>query len=541
MKQTLSRILIASFLSLLIFSSSFARQPLPGPEDFEPGVLLVKFKAAVSAETISETATTFGVQTNQLADVLQAMRAQYKVVASTTLTPLNIERWQFLDQHALTRTRQTILHTGLVEYVEPNYQRVAQAPRTDGPNDTYYQAGNQWWLEAVSADRVFAENILPVGQEVIVAVLDSGILLTHEDLTANLVLGKDYVIQNGVGNDDDGHGTHVAGIAGAVTNNNLGMAGIAGTANVKLMPIKILDHDGFGYDSDIAQGVIWAVDHGARVLNLSFGSTAMGKVLEDAIAYAYQKKCVIIASAGNDGDLDNPVIYPAAYDKVIAVAACTLAGVRAAYSEYHDYVDLAAPGGDDGTNAERMLSTYNQTNDSYAYAFGTSMAAPVVSGVAALLVLQDPRRTAEEIKQLLVSTADKIGSLQNDTDGWNRYLGWGRVNCFQALTRFITFQSRTTGRASYNYPNPFSPVVGEQTHILIPVAETGARARLRIFDSLGYLVCEKDNTGTQIWAGSIITWDGHDKNGDWVANGVYPYILDVDGKRYKNKIVVLNK
>jgi subtilisin family serine protease len=534
-------VLLISSCGLTFSGNAWEHVPMPGPGEAEPGVLLVKFKAAMTPEEIAQAAKTLGVSTQKTASVLQALRTAHQVANSTSITQINTERWEISKQQSLALAMQTIQQSALVEYVEPNYKRVALAPRADGPNDTFYQAGDQWWLEAISADRAFAEGVLPVGQDVVIAILDSGILLTHEDLQTNLVAGKDFVVFNGTANDDDGHGTHVGGIAGATTNNNLGMAGTAGNANVKLMPIKVLDDVGSGYDSDIAQGIVWAADHGVRVINLSLGSQNMGKVLEEAVDYAYEQGCVIVAAAGNDGDEGNPIIYPAAYNKVIAVGACTVAGERASYSEYHDYIDLVAPGGDDGTNADRMLSTYYLSDDSYAFGYGTSMAAPVVSGVAALLVLQDATRTVEEIRQLLINTADKIGSLQSDSDGWDRYLGWGRVNCYSALTRSITFQGRTTGRASYNYPNPFSPTVGEQTHILIPEAQAGSGAHLRIFDGLGYLVYEKSIPSAQVYTGSIIPWSGHDTNHDWVANGVYPYILEVGSKRFKNKIVVLNK
>ncbi|MBN1596251.1 S8 family serine peptidase [candidate division FCPU426 bacterium] len=518
---------------------------LPGPYDYEKDAVLVKFRAWPQDQMHPGQNQALDMQAGgaEAASARQALRVLHGVAQKQAL-PFSCEHWRLAEGGSVPETLKLLKQSPLVEYAEPNYQRAALAPRADGPNDPYYQSGAQWWLEHIQADRLFAENRVPQGQEVVIAVLDSGIAANHEDLAARLVPGKDFINPNGTAEDEDGHGTHVAGIAGAVAGNSAGIAGVACGAPVKLMPVKIMQ-DRVGYDSDIAQGIRWAADHGARVLNLSFGSEAMGRYLEEAVDYAYNRGCVLVGAAGNDavneyGQPYNPKIYPAAYGKVIAVAACTRAGVRAAYSEFHDYVDLAAPGGDDGTTAEMIISAYAWSPASYVYQFGTSMAAPIVSGTAALLIIQDPTRSPEAVKEQMVITADKIGTLAQDADGWDRYLGWGRVNAYQALTHTLTFTPAPAGRQAYNYPNPFQPTRGESTCILIPAADNGQAATLRIFDSLGYLLWTKDVPAAQVYPGQVISWDGRDKNGDWVANGVYPFVLEVGDKVYRNKIAVLN-
>ncbi|MCD4813712.1 S8 family serine peptidase [bacterium] len=509
---------------------------------YKPGELLIKFKSQLSEESIVHAAQSLGLQTKEKKVLQQALLSPYGKKISTISERLGVGQWQLADPNTLQQVLKTLQQSSLVEYIEPNYRRIATAPLTNGPNDAFYQNGSQWWLEAVAADRAFAEGLIPSGNTIIIAIVDSGIRLDHQDLSAQLVTGRDYVNLNGNANDDEGHGTHVAGIIGATTHNTIGIAGTACDGSIQLMPIKALDSDGVGFDSDIAGGIIWAVDHGARVLNLSFGSDAMGKTLQDAVDYAYQQGCVVVASAGNFAQEGNPIFYPAAYPSVIAVAATTSTGAWADYSEYHDYVDIAAPGGhDSGNNATMLLSTYFMADDSYAYSYGTSMASPVVAGAAALLLIQNSDLAPDEVKNRLCMTATKTGSLVNDPDGWNRQLGWGQVNVYQALRNTTTYVLKKTGRSSYNFPNPFQPARGEKTEIMIPAEQAGGVVKLTILDAMGHLVYTQTVSGSVVYPGATLVWDGHDNQGDWVANGIYFYRLDVNGEIYENKIAVLNQ
>lgn len=466
------------------------------------------------------------------------------------IAALDVDRLAVASDSSFARVLSQLQASSAVVYAQPNYLRAALAPLANGPNDPYYQSGAQWWLEAVGADRVWVEDndLLPPasGRLVVIAILDSGIMPTHQDLTGRLTSGRDFVVVGGTAADDEGHGTHVAGIAAAAANNGLGIAGAASHGDIRLMPVKVLDQNGVGSDYNIAQAIIWSADQGAKVLNLSFGSTSAGQVLENAIQYAVDRGCLVVASAGNDavntaGQYYNPEIFPAAYPRVVAVAACDSTGARAVYSEHHDYVDLAAPGGNDGPLSGMIISTFYNAADAYAYAYGTSMAAPMVSACAAMLWVQDPNRGPEDVLTLLTTTADKTGSLAADADGWNRDLGWGRVNLYRALKRQeYTFKSAGGSRPSYNYPNPFRPSRGDRTFIVIPEADAGQSARVRIYDALGALVRTLEVSGAAVYPGALIAWDGRNEARDLAANGVYPYILEIGGRRYVNKIVVRN-
>jgi subtilisin family serine protease len=541
---------LTSWLLVMALLGLFAnpvqgRNGLPGAGEAKPGEVLVKFRSGISQATLEQEAERMGLKDAQPEVLRSALLAQEGLDFSGRIEPLGIQRLTFNTGRTPDKVLRALRASQLVEYAEPNYQRAAYTPLINGPDDAYYQSGDQWWVEAIAADKTVAESLLPSGAEVVIAVLDTGIRLNHEDLAGRLVPGRDYINSGGQGNDDSdqGHGTLVAGIAAAQTNNGIGVAGtaVADINAVKLMPVKVLDAEGQGYDFTIAAGITWAVDHGARVINLSLGGADAGIVLKDAVLYAYQGGCVVVAAAGNEALEGNPVCYPAAYDHVISVAACNYSGSRAGYSVYNQYVDVAAPGGDEGPASEKILSTFNSSASSYAYAIGTSMACPIVSGVAAMLLAQDSNRTPDEVENLIVTTAEKTGSLLNDTDGWNQYLGWGRANLYQALTRNTTFTPQKSGRPAYNYPNPYNPNTGELTYIVIPLepGQTVSRVRLCIYDAMGRLVRKIEMPGSEAWPGKIIAWDGKNGNGTGVANGVYPFTLELDEKRYRNKIAVL--
>ena len=206
---------------------------------------------------------------------------------------------------------------------------------------------------------------------VTIAVIDTGVDLGHPDLSAKIVGGYDFVNGDNSAQDDNGHGTHVAGIAAAITNNGTGVAGVSWGAHI--MPIKVLNSAGNGTFADVAAGIAWAADHGAQVINLSLGGSSSSSVLQSAVDYAYGKGVVIVAAAGNSGI--NFVLYPARYPNVIAVAATNSTNAHAGFSNFGPEVDLAAPG-------VFILSTLP---GSYGYLSGTSMSAPFVSGLAAIL------------------------------------------------------------------------------------------------------------------------------------------------------------
>lgn len=265
-------------------------------------------------------------------------------------------------------------------------------------------------------------------ENVLVAVIDTGVDYTHPDLKNKVISkGKDFAYNDDDAFDDYYHGTHVAGIIAAETNNNEGVAGIAW--NCKILPIKIFTADGQAEYDWLIQALIYAADYeknGLRVsiINMSLGGDESSATLEEALKYAYQKGIILIAATGNDS---SSVLYPAAYDQYcLAVGASDYNDRIASFSNYGPQVDVAAPG-------VWVLSTYpvfltNPGRLPYAYATGTSMAAPHAAGLAALIKSRKPWLTPQEIMKIIKYSADDI-----ETKGRDDYSGYGRINCEKAL------------------------------------------------------------------------------------------------------------
>ncbi len=267
---------------------------------------------------------------------------------------------------------------------------------------------------------------------VVIAVLDTGVELTHSELVNKLVSnGRDFVNDDNDASDDHFHGTHVAGIAAAETNNNAGIAGVAW--NCKILPVKVLGADGNGYYDWMIDGIIWAVDNGAKVINMSLGGSATDPALEAACKYAYDHGVLIVAASGNDGDGENLPEYPAAYDRyVLAVGATDYNDDVVAFSTHGTQVDVAAPG-------VMILSTAPQAYVGegylpYLFASGTSMACPQVTGFAALLLSVKTWLTPDQLMNVIRYTADDVNS--QVYPGKDEYIGYGRINMARALVPY---------------------------------------------------------------------------------------------------------
>ncbi|MFQ5420969.1 MAG: S8 family serine peptidase, partial [Anaerolineae bacterium] len=318
-----------------------------------------------------------------------------------------------------------------VEYAEPDYI----ARQADAPDDPRY--GEQWALQKIQIEGAW--TVVTGTSAIVIAMVDSGIDLEHPDLVPNLWTNPGEVPDNGVdddGNgfvddvrgwnfvsgsndvgDDNGHGTLVAGIAAARTDNGTGIAGVCGQC--RTMPVKVMQPSGVANYSDIAAGVAYAAAKGARVINLSLGGYANSRALQDAIAYAVSQNVVVVGGAGND-NTSRP-FYPAAYDDVIAVAGTTISDTRAAFSNYGPWVDLSAPG-------EDILTT--ALGGDYVQNSGTSMAAAYGAGLAGLLLSLHPDWTPALVRAQLMHTADSIDVLNPSYEG---QLGSGRLNAAQAI------------------------------------------------------------------------------------------------------------
>jgi serine protease len=258
------------------------------------------------------------------------------------------------------------------EFIEPNY--IYQA--FEAPNDPDYD--KQWNLRSINVESAWDET---KGSGITVAVIDTGISEVPDLKATKFVKGYDFVNDRIDASDDAGHGTHVAGTIAQSTNNNYGVAGIAYEAS--LMPLKVLGASGGGTVADIAEAIRYAADNGADVINMSLGGAGESQLMEDAINYAHQKGVVVIAAAGNSNQ--NSASYPARYPHVIGVAALDSVGVKAPYSNFGAGVDISAPGGSEAGKILQETIDPESGQSIFEGYQGTSMAAPHVAGVAALV------------------------------------------------------------------------------------------------------------------------------------------------------------
>jgi subtilisin family serine protease len=270
-----------------------------------------------------------------------------------------------------------------------------------------------WGVNRIDADLVWDIN---VGAGVKVAVVDTGIDLDHPDLAANIFRSYNAINTSKSADDDNGHGTHVAGTIAAV-DNTIGVIGVAPQAS--LLAVKVLDRRGSGYLSDIIEGIDWSIANGAQVINMSLGTSSNIQSFHDAVKRAYNAGVVVVAAAGNSGPGDDTVNYPAKYTEVIAVSATDSSDGIASFSSRGSEVELAAPG-------VNIPSTYK--GGGYKTISGTSMASPHVAGVAAL-VIASGTSGVENVRTVLKNTADNLGSAGKDD-----LYGYGLVDAEQAAT-----------------------------------------------------------------------------------------------------------
>ncbi|MCW5946224.1 MAG: S8 family serine peptidase [Fimbriimonadales bacterium] len=275
------------------------------------------------------------------------------------------------------------------------------------PNDPWYV--NQPQLNRINAP--LAWSYTTGSPDVIIAILDSGVSATHEDLAANIVPGWNTFSNNSDTSDVAGHGTAVAGVAAAAGNNGKGIASVAW--NCKIMPMRITDAQGYGYYSTAASALTWSSDRGARVANISFEMSDSSTV-RSAAQYFMSRGGVVTSSAGNQGAYrsypDNPYI--------LTVGALDANNVIYSWSNYGPAIDIAAPG--DARSTTRA--------GGYGVVSGTSISSPTVAGIAALVISANPSLTGDQVAQILKDSADDAGA-----PGWDMYYGHGRANALTAV------------------------------------------------------------------------------------------------------------
>jgi subtilisin family serine protease len=388
-----------------------------GPR-YAPAQVLVRFKPEVTTQLVNATLSRYDAK-------------KIKRIARLNLYQVRIPNRVTVEEmaHALSQNPNVV-------YAGPNY--CARIMVT--PNDTLFQyqyalnnTGQEIGSPGSPSGRSKADIKATAGweetkgtEETIIAILDSGVDFEHPDIMNKIVSrGRDFANNDWDATDDNGHGTYVAGIAAADTNNNEGIAGVAW--NCKILPVKVTDDEGTAWYSDLIDGILWAADNGAHVINLSLGGDAGDDSLLEALRYAHEKGLVIAAATGND---NTSVLYPAAYDAYcLAVAATDYDDARTWWSCYGPEVDVAAPG-------ERVLSlvpTWYWGPDYLPYAFGsgTSSSTPHVAGLAALIKSLKPWLTADQIMDVIRYSSDDVNS--GEHSGKDVYIGYGRINMEKAL------------------------------------------------------------------------------------------------------------
>lgn len=391
--------------------------------NYVPGEFLVKLRPGASANALSAQSG------------FSAMSLQSEPVGSPRSGIVLMRAGGMRSASANAQTLQALRANPAVLAVEPNYivklnlpreplQSVAVAPSAAKPNDPMFdQQYHHKNIKTLEAWGVSQGN-----QDLILAVVDTGVDTSHPDLKDKLLPGYNTVDDKPGVEDGNGHGTHVAGIAAALTNNGIGVAGVA--PNVKILPVQVLSKEGYGSNASVAGGIIWAADHGAKVINMSLGGPQASSIISDAVKQALAKDVLLVAAMGNDGagaDGMKPILsYPAADVGVMAVSASDNADKRARFSQVGKWNSVIAP----GVNIVSTFPTYatDMPATNYGAISGTSMASPVVAGLAVLVRSKYPQLNQAQVKAHIEATSDDLGA-----PGYDIQFGFGRINAAKAL------------------------------------------------------------------------------------------------------------
>lgn len=342
--------------------------------------------------------------------------------------------------NALENVKAALARNPNIDFVEPNF--LAQSGFT--PNDTNYPS--QWHWNNIAAPQGW--DLSTGANDILIAVIDSGIDPTHPDLAAKLVPGWNFVGNNADTHDVLGHGTAVAGAAGALSNNAAGVAGMAWQNPI--MPLVVLDATDYASYANIASAITYAADHGAWVINISIGGSSSSSTLQNAVNYAWNKGVTILASAMNNAN--STPYYPAACTNVVAVSATTSSNTLASFSSFGTWVDVAAPGAN-------ILTT--NRGGGYGAWNGTSFASPIAAGLAAVMLSVNPLLSNAELVALLEQNTDDLG-----TAGFDQYFGWGKINAQKSIAaakNFVATADAIAPAVSFVSPGNGTTVSGTVT------------------------------------------------------------------------------
>lgn len=427
---------------------------------FVVAALLGACRSVVGPDVSARPAAADGVNAHELVVGYRAgtpeidrsrLRLDYAVLGVVSILP-DVEVWRLADTVALRRATVGLQAAKATRFHEPNqFRPMARLARAwwsadqgtlDWQGDGRANADPRWHLKAARFDDAWKSTS---GEGVVVAVLDSGVDPTHPALQGRLLPGIDELAARGIGDrwegrdyqgrDGNGHGTHVCGLIGAAADAASGTSGAA--PGVKLLPVKVTAADGQTDDVTIAKGIVDAVDAGAQVINLSIGGPTPSLIVLEALNHAFRQNVSVVIAAGNERrDVD----YPAAFDGAIAVGATLDNGQVAAYSNAGEALVLVAPGGamsptDPGPQILSTMPTYPclatvrfGVPQRYGPMAGTSMATPLVSAAAALLLSRETSLTPAQVRTRLAATAKDIGPV-----GFDARAGYGALDVARAL------------------------------------------------------------------------------------------------------------
>ena len=427
--------------------------------------------------------------------------------------------------------------TNVFRFVEPNFIGEGHGVMQTSPDDPSFF--RQWSHvnngsftlspATVNADidTDLAWDITQGDPNMIVAILDSGLRINHPEFAGRLVPGYDFVNVDADPTDDHGHGTNVAGIALAKGNNSIGYAGV--NWNSKVMICKVINSSNQGYYSWWADAVYFAVDNGAKVINMSLGGTTSATYLEDAINYAFNNGVCVTVSSGNQNSV---IQYPANYTNAFAIGSTNSNDKRSqpffwdatSGSNFGAELDFVAPG-----NYIYGLSYASDTNYN-TYWGGTSQAAPMVAGVISLMLSVNPALTPTQIRQILEQTSeDQVGDAF-DTPGWDQYYGHGRINAFAALSNPLLSNTKyyTESTKIKVFPNP----VTNENSFSVSGLNPYNRYDIKVVALDGKVVKELKNKSTD----GLVKLDiGSMQSGIYFVN-----ITNLDDKLVFNKKVIKN-
>lgn len=416
--------------------------------DFQ--TILLDFREDVPKEVVQKNLQAIALQYNVTPEldniysasdnvyIIKGDRERLKALKKSSFAKLT----EFIEPNYIYKIPKPGAAARLGEFLQPADDEDVKLSAT-APNDEYYS--KQWNLHNINVEGAWLQT---KGSGITVAVIDTGVTRVRDLKETKFVPGYDFVNDRKEAKDDNGHGTHVAGTIAQATNNKYGVAGIAYEASI--MPLKVLSDYGGGTVADIAEAIKFAADKGANVINMSLGGGGESQLMKDAIAYAHKKGVVIIAAAGNEGS--NGASYPARYPYVIGVSALGSDGEKASYSNFGAGVDISAPGGSDaGKILQETIDPENNDVGVFMGFQGTSMAAPHVAGVAALIEASG----VKEPDQVLAVLQESARNIKED--GLN-YFGAGQLDADAAVKRAvvgkITFQDFFGWLRDNGYLNP---------------------------------------------------------------------------------------